>query len=247
MASPGEDSGGARKTISILRSDCFMRRLIQIIIFISLAVVLLLTAWRSCKPSIVVDEANPADTIEILVSRISECSRLYTAEVSVHKLITHDDRFKLKGSLFSQPLDMEIPLSKRKIAIPVDATLKAYIDFSTFSAANVHADGARIEIFLPEPKIILAQSKVRNEDIKKYVPLLRSDFSDEELTSYSRQGRQQIIESIPRLGLIPQAREGAANVLVPLLEQLGYRAEDITITFRKDFNEGDILRMIEQG
>ncbi len=208
---------------------------------------ILLTAWHSCKPSVIMAEAEEKDTIEILVNRISECSRMYTAEVSVHKLITHDDQLKLKGSLFSKPLDMNIPLSQRKIAIPIDATLKAYIDFSTFSASDVERNGERIEIFLPEPKIILTQSKVRNEDVKKYVPLLRSDFSDEELTNYSRQGRQQIIKSIPRLGLIPQAREGAANVIVPMLEQLGYKTENITITFRKDFTGDDILRMIEQG
>ena len=44
--------------------------------------------------------------------------------------------------------------SNRKVAIPMDATLKAYVDFSGFSAKNVNRQGDKIEIILPDPKVM---------------------------------------------------------------------------------------------
>ena len=192
-------------------------------------------------------QSEVVDTSEVLIRQVQKCSRLYTAEVEVHKIITHDDQLKLTGSVMSKPLGINIPLGERKIAIPIDATLKAYIDFSDFSEKNVERYGDRIEVFLPEPKIVITQSKIHNEEIKRHVPLFRSNFSDEELTHYEAQGRRDIIDKIPKLGILPMAQEGAANVLIPMLKQLGYKEENITITFRKNFTIGDVRRMLVNG
>ena len=37
------------------------------------------------------EKANVIDTIPVMVMQIQKCSRLYTAEAHVHKIITHDD------------------------------------------------------------------------------------------------------------------------------------------------------------
>lgn len=170
-----------------------------------------------------------------LVTHIQQCSRLYTAEYKVHKIVTHDDVLKLQGQLTGQDYDINLPfLGDRKIAIPIDATLKAYIDFEGFSEENVERDGQKIIITLPDPQVMLTSSKIDHANIKKYVALLRSDFTDAELTSYERQGRQAIINAIPDMDIIETARQNAARVLIPMMEQMGYQEQDITITFRKD-------------
>ena len=79
------------------------------------------------------------DTLPMLITQIQKCSRLYTAEVKVHKIVTHDDVIRLKGSLLQKDFNFKVPLGERKIAIPMDATLKAYIDFSQFSVAFLTA------------------------------------------------------------------------------------------------------------
>jgi hypothetical protein len=227
-----------------------MRHRLSIILYIILAAVILFLAFiglRSFKMSSEEPEIVKIDTADVLIRQVKMCSRLYTAEVDVHKIITHDDQLKLTGSIMNKPVGIDIPFGKRKIAIPIDATLKAYIDFSNFSEVNVERYGDRIEVFLPDPKIVLTQSKVRNEDIKRYVPLLRSDFTDEELTHFEALGRRDIIDKVPKLGIMSMAQEGAANVIVPLLKQLGYKEENITVTFRKEFTIGDIRRMVEKG
>lgn len=227
-----------------------MLRRYSIIFFCVVAVLLLVFIFvglRSCKTSVEEPEVEVMDTADVLIRQVKKCSRLYTAEVDVHKIITHDDQLKLSGSIMSKPVGINMPFGKRKIAIPIDATLKAYIDFGDFSEANVERYGDRIEVFLPDPKIVLTQTKVHNEEIKRYVPLLRSDFSDEELAHFEALGRQDIIDKVPKTGIISMAQEGAANVLIPLLKQLGYKEENITVTFRKEFTIGDIRRMVEKG
>jgi len=185
------------------------------------------------------------DTVPMLIMQIQKCSKLYTTEYKIHKIVTHDDVVKLQGSLLKQNINIRLPLGDRKVAIPIDATLKAYIDFSNFSEENVERQGRKITILLPDPKVELTSSKVNQEEIRSFVGLVRAGFSDAEMTSYEQQGREAIIHSIPRLGIVDQARENAARTLVPMIQQLGYREEDITIAFRKEFKPYDVRRYLE--
>lgn len=186
------------------------------------------------------------DTVPMLITQIKKCSRLYTTEMKVHKIVTHDDVVKLQGKLLKQNIDIKLPMGERKVAIPIDATLKAYIDFSDFSERNIErtADG-KITILLPDPQVELTSSKVNQQEIRSFVGIVRSRFSDEELTRYEQQGREAIIQSIPRLGIVDMAKASAAHALVPIIRQMGYREEDITVAYRKDFKSFDISRFIE--
>jgi hypothetical protein len=175
------------------------------------------------------------------VQQVRKCSRLYTTEYRIHKIVTHDDVLRLKGQLLRQDFDIPLPLGERKIAIPMDATIKAYIDFSNFSEQNVERDGDRITILLPDPQVVLTSSKINRDEIREYVGLTRSHFSDKELTGYEQQGREAILKSIPGLGIEETARENAARVLVPLLTDMGYDERNVTIAFRRDL---DILKKL---
>lgn len=196
------------------------------------------------------EKAEPAtpqiDTIPMMVMQIQKCSRLYTAEYHIHKIITHDDRLSLNGKLMKKDFSVDLPLGKRKVAIPMDATVKGYIDFEGFSQHNVRRNGEKIEITLPDPHVTLTSTRIDHEGVRQYVALTRSRFSDEELTDYEQQGRQAVIASIPQMGIVEMTRENAARTLVPMIVQMGYSEENITITFRKDFNKNDIRHLLEQ-
>jgi hypothetical protein len=170
----------------------------------------------------------------MLVMQIQKSSRLYTAEYRIHKIVTHDDVVRLKGRLLKQDINVKLPLGDRKVAIPIDATLKAYIDFSQFSEKNVERRGDRITILLPDPKVELTSSKVNQKEIREYVGLVRAGFSDEELSGYEQQGREAILQSVPRLGILDMAKENAARTLVPMLVQMGFKEQNITVAFRKE-------------
>jgi predicted small lipoprotein YifL len=187
-------------------------------------------------------EAAVVDTVPQLVMQIQQCSRLYTTEVKVHKIVTHDDVVRLKGKLMNQSFSIPLPLGDRKIAIPMDATLKAYIDFSEFDERSIERDGDRITILLPDPQVVLTSSKINQKDIREYVGLVRSHFTDSELSHYEQQGRQAIIDGIPDLHIIETAQANAARVLVPMAVQMGYREENVTIAFRRNLSINDIIK-----
>ena len=182
-----------------------------------------------------------------LVTQVQKCSRLYTADYKVHKIITHDDELKIKGSILQQDFDIALPLGSRRVAIPMEATVKAYIDFTDFSEDNVKRNGDKIEIILPDPQVELTATRINHDEIKKHVPLLRSNFSDKELADYSMQGRKAVIADIPKMGIVRMAQESATRTLVPMLQQMGYDESNITITFRKDFKVDDVIKLIKDN
>ena len=211
---------------------------------LSIKIVFVTLLLMSCsRGGDTVQEEQPmaTDTIPLLVMQIQKCARLYTTEYHIHKIVTHDDILKLKGNLLSKNIDVALPLGERKIAIPMDATLKAYIDFSDFSERNIERHGDKITIVLPDPQVVLTSSKINQHEIREYVGLVRSQFTDKELSSYEQQGRQAILNSVPRLGIKQQALANAARVLVPMLTEMGYREENVTIAFRRNL---DIMKLI---
>ena len=193
------------------------------------------------------EKANVIDTIPVMVMQIQKCSRLYTAEAHVHKIITHDDQLNLKGSFMKKDFNIHIPGSNRKVAIPMDATIKAYVDFEGFSQKNVSRKGDKIEIILPDPKLVLTNSKIDHKAVKQYVSLTRSNFTDAELTKLEQQGRQSIINDIPNIDLMEQAQFSAANTLIPMLIDMGFKEENIKISFRKKFTLQDLKGFISNG
>lgn len=184
------------------------------------------------------------DTVPMLVTQVQQCAKLYTAEYRVHKIITHDDVVRLKGTVLQRDFNFKVPLGDRKIAIPMDAKLKAYIDFSQFSEKNIERQGNRITILLPDPKVTMTSSKIDQKNVRQYVALTRAYFSDAELANYQQQGRAAIIADIPKLGILETAQANAAKVLVPMLKDMGYKEKNITVAFRKQYGADDILQLI---
>jgi len=220
----------------------FCIRMKQSICYISLLLLLLTGCGGNKKAE---RKAEPLDTIPMMVMQIQKCSKLYTAEYHLHKIVTHDDQMRLKGTFLAREFDITLPFGNRRIAIPMNATMKAYIDFSDFSEKNVRRRGKKIEIMLPDPKVELTQSKIDHLEIKKQVSILRGSFTDEEMANYERQGRAAILNDIPKLGIIGMAREGAAHTLIPMIMQMGYEENDITITFRKEFTLEDLPTLLD--
>ena len=216
-------------------------------LLISITAALLLSACAKTEKTETEPVQATIDTIPTMVTQIQKCSRLYTTEYKLHKIITHNDKKQINGSIMSKKFSIDLPVGERQIAMPVNATLKAYVDLGAFSTENVRKNGENIEIILPDPQIIMTSTRVDHDEIKQYVALLRSNFSDAELTKYQQQGRDSIISDIPRLGIIDNARESSARTIIPIIEQMGYRRENITVTFRKKFTLSDIPNMIKNG
>jgi hypothetical protein len=223
-------------------------------LFNSLALVLAVGLLTACgkitshQEEVPVDEAVEAvaDSIDLVLT-VARTSRLYTAEYQVHKIVTHSDVKFLRTTLLGHTLDTRLSLGDRKIAIPIDVTLKAYIDFSGFSESQIERseDGTKIHITLPDPKVVVTSSKIDHQSTKQYTDILRSDFTDEEMTDFTAQGVRAILKTVPQLGILESARQGAAQTLIPLIASLGYAESDIVVTFRKQFTVSDLPQIID--
>ncbi len=187
-----------------------------------------------------------------IATEISQQSRLYTSEYIVHKIVTHNDLRALKGSFLGMKFNHQLPLGDRKIAIPIDVTLQAYIDLSQIREEDIEVvkrenpksetegKGDVLHITLPDPRIVVTSSKVDNLGVRTKVSWLRSNFADKEMTDFTQQGVASVLRTVPQMGIIESARQNAAALLIPLLTDMGYAEDQIVITFRKDFGEEDL-------
>ncbi|MBM6992176.1 MAG: DUF4230 domain-containing protein [Prevotella sp.] len=191
-------------------------------------------------------ESHPIDTIPMMVMQIQKCSRLYTSEYQLHKIVTYHDSLSFNGSFLSKNFKINLPMGQRKVAIPMTAHVKGYIDFSHFSEKNVRKHGNHIEIILPDPEVTMTSTQIDHEAIKKKVSFFRSNFTDEEMTHIQQQGRQEMIRSLSQLGIIENARQSAARQLIPIIEDLGFQQDQVTITFRKKFTLADLPTLIKK-
>ena len=191
-----------------------------------------------------VGEAD-VDTLS-LVMQVKECARLYTAECEVHKLVLKEDPLHVKGSIFKKNFDVKVPIGERKVMIPLSVTLKAYIDFSGFGEKNVLRSGDRIVVTLPGPRVVVTGSRIDHDGVRQFVSLTRFDYTSAELADFARQGEEDVLLSVPQIGLLDVARENAAHVLVPMLSKLGYDERNIVISFRKDFTRTDMPLLLDR-
>ena len=208
-------------------------------------IVLCLSLLSACRGEETQAEVVRVDTLS-LVMQVKECARLYTAEYEVHKLVLKDDPLRVKGNLFQRAFDVKVPIGERKVMIPLDVTLKAYIDFTGFDEKNVLRSGERIVVTLPDPRVVVTSSRINHDEVKQFVSLTRSDYTSAELADFTRQGEDEILASVPQLGILEMARENAAHVLVPMLTRLGYDERNIVISFRKDFTTADMPLLLER-
>lgn len=183
---------------------------------------------------------SPLDTIPMLIMQVQKCSRLYTSEYDIRKIVTHSDNTRLKGNILGADVNVKMPLSDRSIAIPIEAKVKAFIDFSGFSERNIIKNGKKIIVVLPDPQAVLTSTVVDHENVKEFSSVSFHRYSDSEITNFEHQGRDAIVKSIPQLSIVEDAKTNAARILIPMIASLGYAESDITISFRKDFNPSQI-------
>ena len=107
---------------------------------------------------------------------------------------------------------------------------------------DIVRDGDKIEIFLPQPDVSITETHIDHDGVRQYVAITRSNFSDAELQSYEKKGREAIQKDIPKLGIKEMARESAARQLVPIMQLLGFKDSNITISFRTDGKDNKIIR-----
>ena len=113
-----------------------IRKVIALFLF-----VLVLTGCRHQNVS--KPQETATDTTAMMVYQIQHCAKLYTQAYKLRKIVVYDDTAALTGHVLGQDFKVNLPLGKRRIAIPMTATAQASIDFSHFSATQVRRNGKK--------------------------------------------------------------------------------------------------------
>lgn len=174
---------------------------------------------------------------------VRSSARLYVTEMQVHKLVTNTDEPVLTGQVLGMPVNMPTRIGKRRVLIPLDVTIKAYIDLQHFDERNVERTDSTLIVTLPDPQVVITASKIDNKGIRQYVDMARSRYTDAEITALARQGEDSIARHMAHYGIEREAQRSAANQLLPLLQQMGYKEGQITVRFKKTFTDNDFVRM----
>lgn len=188
------------------------------------------------------DDKLSDEVADAIVEQVQECSRIYTTEYNIHKVLTAESDRKVSAAGFTLSLGI---FGERKVVIPIDATLKGYVDMSKFSKNNVEKVDGKIVITLPDPEVMLTSTKIDQEGIRQYVTGFRDPFTDSEMANFEAEGREAVINDIPSLHIEQTARESAVRLLTPILQQMGFDEEDIIITFRKSYKPEYIIRKLD--
>ena len=211
-----------------------MRKIIAFILTATLVTALL---YSGRKHHATAD--NDLDAIPQLANHIQQCSRLYTTDYRIHKVVMVQADKQLETNFLG--MGFNVPLGERRLLIPMEATLKGYIDFSHFSEDDIESDGEKVTITLPDPEVMLTSSRIDHDGTKQYVSWYLSNFDTTEQTAHAAKGRQDIIDKVKndsqqKLHIVEAARQNAANLLIPLISRMGFDEQNITITFRQDFS-----------
>lgn len=152
---------------------------------------------------------------------LTEMAELGSVEYTITKIVKAEDAAWYK-------------IGDRKILFSCKALLKAGIDLSNFSSADmeINEETKSITLFLPKAKLL--SINMPPEDIKlayEKVSITRANFTAEERTNLLKQGEEDIIASVPELGILNEAEKNATDFFKAMLSQMGF--QNIIIKFKQ--------------
>jgi hypothetical protein len=154
---------------------------------------------------------------------LREMSELATVEYTLSKVVKASDN----GTWFK--------VGRRKIALSIQAYVKAGIDLGAIKDEQVLVENNKIVIQLPHARLITLN--IPPEEIKEEVEetgFFRDGFKNDEKENLLAQAEQSIRKSVDSLGILKTAEDNAVNFIGNFLKRLGYK--EVLVTF-DDINQ----------
>lgn len=157
------------------------------------------------------------------VAKLFNQKKLDLVDYKVRKVLSFEDKTNI----------LLLKFGSRKLLLSCVADVKAGLDFDAFNPETditVDQKAGSVSIILPAPSITSFVIDVN--DIKEEYNVTtgaRKKFSQEEKNEIVNQGRAEIENAIPELGILEDARENAVKRFTNLVGQLGF--SDVNITF----------------
>jgi hypothetical protein len=179
-----------------------------------------------------------------IIHGIRQHSKLYTAEATAKKTVTYTSNNKLSFKFAGFEKDINLPLGKTKVTIPVSVTYKAYIDLERVTMHNIDIiDKKNIAIILPDPVLVETAVNIDHSNEKMDKEIFGKKLTHEKYRELVRDAKKQAWDELPeedQRAIIERAKLSATELLIPQLKALGF--ENIVIDYSKNFSLRDMVR-----
>lgn len=165
------------------------------------------------------EKADPGEEVAKLFNQ----KKMDLVDYKVRKVLSFEDKTNI----------LLLKFGSRKLLLSCVADVKAGLDFDTFDAGRditIDQKTGSVSILLPAPSITSFVIDVN--DIKEEYNVTtgaRKKFTQEDKNEIVNQGRAEIENAIPELGILDDARDNAVKRFTSLVEQLGF--SDVHISF----------------
>lgn len=192
-----------------------MRKTIQLSKWL-LAAVLLMLAASGCQRQSLTDVALQR------IDQISSQRQLELVEYEVRRFLKAED----KGIL---------SIANKTVLLSCKAYLHAgidLVDFNPMTDVVIDEDRKSISITLPYPTLLSMDMPLEDALVESQkVPIIRSKFKMADMNMILRLGEQQILDSVPTLGILDEAKQNARLFFEPMLKHLGFSS--VYVTFKE--------------
>lgn len=166
------------------------------------------------------------------LERVQNLNELATAEAYTKVVIERQD-----NALFGKEIGIDLPGTKRQLLVVVPGSVKAGVDFSTVTEADIKVNEdkktAKLTLpaakFLGEPAILFDQV-----EIYSYEGLFRDEANIEEAYELAATAQDMMIEESAGQGLLLTAQENAERAVQEMFQLVDYEVE---IEFEEESGE----------
>ena len=161
------------------------------------------------------------------IDQISSEQQLELVELEIRKFLKAQD----KGAWYQ--------LGKKTILLSCKAYLQAGIDLGDFNPmTDVVIDEERrsISLTLPCPTLLSMEMPLEEVEVAdEKVTGFHSAFKMSEVNQILREGEKQILDCVPSLGIIDEAKQKARLFFEPALKRLGFNS--VYVSFKQPVKE----------
>ncbi len=180
----------------------------------------------ACLTALLLPACEKADPKEE-VAKLFNQKKLDLVDYKVRKVLSYEDKANI----------LLLKFGSKKLLLSCVADVKAGLDFDAFNPETditVDKQGKSVSIVLPAPSIT---SFVINDVDEEYnvTTGMRKAIKQEDRNLVLEQGRTEIENAIPELGILDEARASAVKRFTSLVEPLGFT--NVNITFADEIKK----------
>lgn len=162
------------------------------------------------------------------IEQVQALNELSTAQAFTKVIIERQD-----NAVFGKEIGIDLPGTKRQLLVVVPGTVKAGVDFSQVTEADIKVDekNKTASLILPKPKFLGGPEILFDQvEVFSYEGLFREKADIEEAYELAETAKKMMIEETTGQGLLLLAEENAVKSIKEMFQLVDY---DVRVQFEE--------------